>query len=125
MNMGSTFTREMTQIRSYGSGGFLLETGYHQGSLWICGDKSGDWEINDVGEITTDSLMPILEENPDLEIVLIGTGAQGVLLPANIKASLKRLGVGVDAMDTGAACRTYNILASEARRVAAALIAIE
>ena len=45
-------------------------------------------------------------------------------LPGKIRESLREAGIGADAMDTGAACRTYNVLVSENRRVAAALIAL-
>ena len=56
------------------------------------------------------------------EIVLIGTGQSQVFPPRAFLASFLRRGVGVEVMDTGAACRTYNVLMAEGRRVAAALI---
>jgi len=57
-----------------------------------------------------------------VEVVLIGTGARQVMLPASVTGPLLRLGIGVEAMSTQAAARTYNILMSEGRRVVAALI---
>lgn len=57
-----------------------------------------------------------------VEVVLIGTGSRQVMLAQSVTAPLLRLGVGVEAMSTQAAARTYNILMSEGRRVVAALI---
>ncbi len=57
-----------------------------------------------------------------VEVVLIGTGARQVMLAQSVTAPLLRMGVGVEAMSTQAAARTYNILMSEGRRVVAALI---
>ena len=56
------------------------------------------------------------------EVVLIGTGSRQLMLPQSVTAPLLRLGIGVEAMTTQAAARTYNILMSEGRRVVAALI---
>lgn len=58
----------------------------------------------------------------DVEVVLIGTGSHHVMLASSVTAPLLRLGIGVEAMSTQAAARTYNILMSEGRRVAVALI---
>lgn len=65
----------------------------------------------------TETLIP-----SGVEVVLIGTGARQVMLAQSVIAPLLRLGVGVEAMSTRAAARTYNILMSEGRRVVAALI---
>jgi len=58
------------------------------------------------------------------EILLIGTGATQRFLPGNLLAALSIKGIGVEVMDTAAACRTYNILLSEDRKVMAALLMI-
>ena len=59
------------------------------------------------------------------EVVLLGTGARLRFPPAAVLAPLTRAGIGVEVMDTAAACRTYNILAGDGRRVVAALLMIE
>jgi uncharacterized protein len=56
------------------------------------------------------------------ELVVVGTGRRQRFIHPRIVASLHRRGIGVEAMDTGAACRTYNILMAEGRKVAAALL---
>ncbi len=74
-------------------------------------------------------LQPIFDEltaRPDgVEIVLLGWGKGGALAPAvlaPLRAKLKARGVSLDGMDTGAACRTFNLLVGESRRVAALLL---
>ena len=61
----------------------------------------------------------------DLDIVLIGCGERMRFLSDDVKQAFEQKGVGIDPMDTGAACRTFNILAIEERRVAAALFAVD
>ena len=78
----------------------------------------------DVAGVTLASLSPLLSSEPRLEILLVGTGKRLVPLHPMLKAQLRERGIGADPMDTGAACRTYNVLMAEGRRVAAALIAV-
>ncbi|EKD70038.1 MAG: hypothetical protein ACD_46C00663G0003 [uncultured bacterium] len=79
-----------------------------------------DWPPQQVKEITADSLNMILTIKPD--ILLIGTGDLHVFLSADIYGHLINAGIGVEMMNTIAACRTYNALSAENRNVAAALI---
>jgi uncharacterized protein len=72
-------------------------------------------------ELSAESLAPL--HALKLDIVLIGTGGTLVFLPPEIYGNLINLGIGVEVMNTAAACRTFNALASEGRRVAAVLIA--
>ena len=60
--------------------------------------------------------------SPPIEILLIGSGATFEMAPAALRSALGARGVSIESMDTGAACRTYNVLMAEDRRVAAALI---
>ncbi len=72
----------------------------------------------------SNSLSPVLTADPAVEILLIGCGPRLVPVPGDLRSALRARGIGCDAMDTGAACRTFNILLAESRRVAAALIAL-
>lgn len=74
--------------------------------------------------IDFDSLGPCVSPQVDVTVLLIGTGARLVPVPAELRARLRAHGIGVEAMDTGAACRTFNVLLTEERAVAAALIAV-
>ena len=71
-----------------------------------------------------DSLSAIVSSDDPVDLLLIGCGAHNVILDENIKMELRNAGIVLETMDTGAACRTFNVLTCEDRRVAAALIAV-
>jgi uncharacterized protein len=96
----------------------------HSGSLLILPSGIHGWRPTAVTDITLEDLAPILAEKAQFTFVLMGTGRIMVLLPQAIVRYLKEGGVAVEAMDTGAAVRTYNILLAEDRPPAAALIAV-
>jgi uncharacterized protein len=111
-------------IQAYGSGGFRIANQRHEGSVLVFPDRTIAWTITSFEAATPESLAEIGTAQPRPEILLIGTGAQARPLAAALRAHFRSLGIMVDGMDTGAACRTYNVLMSEDRRVAAALIAL-
>jgi len=80
------------------------------------------WPPQRFEELNLQHLEAALALKPD--ILLIGTGREQHFLPGEILEQLSRLGIGVEVMDTAAACRTYNVLLSEDRRVVAALLMI-
>ena len=96
----------------------------HSGSLLILPSGIHGWRPAAVTDITSDDLAPILAEKAEFAFVLVGTGRVMALLPRLVVHHLKEGGVAVEAMDTGAAVRTYNILLAENRPPAAALIAV-
>lgn len=79
-----------------------------------------DWPPRAVSQIRAAHLDDVLALQP--EILLLGTGARLEFPPAQLLQSIQHAGIGVEVMDTAAACRTFNVLLSEDRRVAAALI---
>ena len=79
-----------------------------------------NWQACVIEELTEQDLGPLFVSEP--ELVLLGTGPQLIFPPRELFFALARRGIGLEAMDTAAACRTFNILASEGRRVAAVLI---
>ena len=80
-----------------------------------------DWGVDTPAALAVDHLESAVAMRP--EIILVGTGAQLVLPEENLMQLLGERGIGVEIMDTPAACRTYNVLAHEYRRVVAALFA--
>jgi uncharacterized protein len=78
-----------------------------------------NWPPATLEDLEANHLEPILELRP--ELVLFGTGARQRFAPAHVRAVFAAHQIGVEAMDLGAACRTFNILVNEERRVAAAL----
>lgn len=111
-------------VQSYGSGRFKVSHIDYQGSIIVLPRKTLSWNILVPDEISFESLSIVIEEEPRIEILLIGCGKVMKLLPRNLMKELRHIGLAVDTMDTGAACRTYNVLAAEGRRVAAGMIAL-
>jgi uncharacterized protein len=90
-------------------------------SLVVSGDRViEDWPAASIDGLTADHFAAIVGLTP--EIVLLGTGREFKFPDAALLAPLYKAGIGVEVMDTPAACRTYNILLGEARNVVAAII---
>ncbi|HVH77657.1 MAG TPA: Mth938-like domain-containing protein [Stellaceae bacterium] len=113
---------ERQVIERYGPTGFRVSGVVHKGSVIVFPDRVLAWEAAEPAGVSFEALMPVVEAG-EVEILLIGLGRNFGLLPPALRARLRAAGIAVEAMDTGAACRTYNLLLSEGRRVAAALIA--
>ena len=111
-------------VQSYGTGRFKVSRIEYQGSIIVLPGRTLSWDIAIYDDINIKNLVAVLEEVPRIEILLIGCGQMMQLLPRELTDACRREGLAVDAMDTGAACRTYNILAAEGRRVAAGLVAL-
>ncbi|MGB0551694.1 MAG: Mth938-like domain-containing protein [Alphaproteobacteria bacterium] len=111
-------------VQSYGSGHFKVSRIDHQGSVIVLPNQTISWDVNILDDVNLESLAPVLAEDPRIEILLIGCGEMMQLLPRSLMDKCRQKGLAIDAMDTGAACRTYNILAAEGRRVAAGLVAL-
>ncbi|EHH09007.1 hypothetical protein ATCR1_02400 [Agrobacterium tumefaciens CCNWGS0286] len=112
-------------IDAYGNGGFRFAEMSHRGSLLLLPSGIYGWEPVDAKELTVGHFEKVLAEAQDIEVLLIGTGDGMRVLPKELRAAFKEAGISVDPMSTGAAVRTYNIMLSESRAVAAALIAVE
>ena len=111
-------------IDSYGNGGFRFADMSHRGSLLCLPSGIHGWDVASPSEIAVDTLGRVLEQAEAIEVLLVGTGADLVPLEPALRAKLKEAGIGADPMATGAAVRTFNVLLSEERAVAAALIAV-
>lgn len=111
-------------VESYRAGRFRVGGRTHDGSILILPDRVHAWPVGRGDEITEASLAAVLEATKPPELLLIGCGAQTVLLPAALRQRFRSAGIGLDAMATPAACRTFNVLVSEGRAVAAALVAL-
>lgn len=79
-----------------------------------------EWPPQSVAELSAQHLQSALELAP--EVILLGTGARQIFPDAQVLAAVQCAGVGIEVMDTRAACRTFNVLVQEGRKVAAALI---
>ena len=111
-------------IQSYGPGRFRIAGLDYAGSVLVFANFTLPWAVTACDEITLESLAPVIADGAGTEILLVGTGAAMTMLDPVLRDALRVDGVIADAMDTGAACRTFNVLLSEGRPVAAALVAL-
>lgn len=111
-------------VESYGPGRFRISGVVHEGSVLVLPQSTVAWPVSAVEDLTVADFRAAIAAEPPVEVVLLGAGPKMVMLPADLRRELKDAGVNLEVMDTGAACRTYNVLLSEERRVAAALIAL-
>ncbi len=105
----------------YGEGYVEVNHTRHETSLVVSGERIvTDWPATSVEALVADHFAAIVELGP--EIVLLGTGAAFRFPEPATLAPLYKAGIGVEVMDTPAACRTFNILLGEGRKVVAALV---
>ena len=83
------------------------------------------WPVEAAADISLEALAPVAAADPCVEILVIGCGASFQAPPKGLREGLSEWGVVLEWMDTGAACRTFNVLLAEERAPAAALIAID
>jgi len=113
-------------IDAYGAGGFRFGNMSHKGSILALPSGIWAWPVPDMSTLTPASLKPLFAEpKGDVDLLLMGVGAQMCFVPELLKSRLREAGIRIEAMQTGAAARTYNILVGENRKVAAALIAVD
>lgn len=110
-------------IRAYGPGRINVSDRIYTNSLILAPDRLlDDWPAQRFEDLTLENLQTALDMQP--EILVIGTGATLQFPEARILASIQSRGIGLEVLDTAAACRTYNVLVSENRKVTAALLVI-
>lgn len=111
----------LNTVTAYGAGFIEINRQRHQGAVLVRPEGEViDWGPERFEQLTEAHLAMLLEHAP--EVVLLGTGARQRFPHPSLLAALAAARVGVEVMDTGAACRTYNILMNEGRRVLAALL---
>lgn len=108
-------------IESYGPAGFRVSGASFETSLLVFPDRTEAWGVATMAELSAAALQPVIEHG-GVEILLLGVGRSMQAPAAALRATLRAVRIAVEPMDTGAACRTYNVLIAEDRRVAAALI---
>jgi uncharacterized protein len=112
-------------VESYGDRRFRVTGAVYEGSILVFPGRTLPWPVAAMDQLDAASLAPVLAEAGagNVDLLLLGCGARMALVPAALRQQLRDAGVVIEAMDTGAACRTYNVLMADGRRVAAALIA--
>lgn len=112
-------------IDAYGNGGFRFAGISHRGSLLCLPRGMFAWNAVTLSDITSSTLAPVFAAAGDIDVLLIGVGPDIAAIPRDLREALRSRGVIVEAVNTGSAIRTYNVLLAEERAVAAALIAVD
>ena len=111
-------------VEGYGPARFRISGEVYETSVIVFPERTIEWKIPSFEELTPSDFAPIMEASEVIEILLLGCGTRMELVPRSLRDPLRAAGIVIEPMDSGAAARTYNVLLSEDRRVAAALIAL-
>jgi uncharacterized protein len=112
-------------IDAYGNGGFRFAEMSHRGSLLCLPSGMHAWSVDDPGRLTLETLAPVMALADEIDVLLIGLGRDIRAIDPLIRPAFRERGIIVEAIATGGAVRTYNVLLSEQRAVGAALIAVD
>jgi len=110
----------LNTFTAYGEGYVMVNSQRFESNLIVLPEKILPWEVVDFSALKESDFQIFFDMN--LEILLLGTGPKQRFPHPRLGQALAAKRVGIEAMDLQAACRTYNILMAEERRVAAALL---
>jgi uncharacterized protein len=108
-------------LQKYRGGGFTVSGDRYDGAIIVLPTRVVPWPVTQVTDMDSAGLTVLLRE-AGVALCLIGCGPRMVQLPTTTRQVFKDAGLSIDTMETGAACRTFNMLAAEGRAVGAALI---
>jgi len=112
-------------IDAHGGGGFRFAGMSHRGSLLCLPDGIRAWPVAVPTALTGELLSPVFARAENLDFFILGTGAATWVIPEVLRLRFREAGISADAMTTGPAVRTYNVMLMENRRVGAGLIAVD
>jgi uncharacterized protein len=111
----------LNTVTAYGPGFIDINQTRHHGHLLVCPDRPVTaWPVAGFATLRSEDFQALAALEP--EVVLLGTGERQRFVSPALTGALSRLRIGVECMTTAAACRTYNILMAEGRRVVAAFL---
>ena len=117
--------RQPPSIDGFGGGGFRVAGLWRPGSLLLLDDQPLDWPVGRLEALTVADFAAVLGAGSKVsEFVLLGTGLVQAMPPRPVREAIRAAGMGLEFMSSEAAARTYNVLASEGRHFATALIAV-
>ena len=111
-------------IRSYGPGHFLIGERDWRSPVLVTPTVTSVWNVTRAEELLLDNLAPLRDAAVPTELLVLGCGPRAIFIKPDVRAALKAAGIALEVVDTGSACRIYNVLLAEDRRVAAALIPV-
>lgn len=111
-------------IEGYAPGRFRVSGVIYEFPIIVTRRRTMAWPVTVITDLTLESVVEPAGAGRDFDLLLLGCGSRMTLVPSALRAAFKTAGIVLEPMDSGAACRTYNVLLSEDRRVAAALIPV-
>jgi uncharacterized protein len=110
-------------IQSYAGGRFKVSGQVFEGAILVFPEETLLWANSVPAEnLNIENFQSLIEKADEIDVVLLGSGKDMSFLSASLRNALKTKGLAVEIMPTDAACRTYNVLMAEGRRVVAALL---
>ena len=110
-------------IQSYSNGRFRVSGHVYDSAVFVAPHETYIWDFSGtIQDIQIQDFAPLFDAADDIDVVLLGCGPQMEFISPSFKQALKAKGLVLEVMDTGAACRTYNVLMAEGRRIVAALL---
>lgn len=117
MQLNEVTFNESRPVDGYGPGFFRIAGIAHEGAILASATGVFSW-----GGYVDDA--PLLALSGKVDVLFIGTGAEIAHIPSALRSTLEGAGIGVEVMNSPAACRTYNVLLSEGRRIALAVLPV-
>jgi uncharacterized protein len=109
-------------IRTYGPGRFMIGQREWREPVLVTAAFTVAWPVVRADEVAPGNLAALGDAEAPVEFLVLGCGPRSLFIPPAVRAQLKAGGLALEVLDTGSACRTYNVLLAEGRRVAAALV---
>jgi uncharacterized protein len=121
MDITPALAGEVCFVEGYGEGFLRVRGQVHEGALLVFPNRVVPWQPPSYENLTASDFAAVFAEAP--EVLLLGVGnALNALPPAPLRQAFSTAKIVLEAMTTGAACRTYNVLLSEGRRVGLAVL---
>jgi uncharacterized protein len=111
-------------VDGYGGGAISIRGETFRTPIVVLGDRVLDWSFADIAALTAADFRPLFDLEIRPGILLIGMGRRALFVKPELRQALRDAGMVADLMDTGAACRTYNLLLAEERSVGACLVPV-
>jgi uncharacterized protein len=127
MDITPRISSQSMVVQSYKGGQFKISGQGYDGNVIVFAERAMAWQSGkDIASLTLEDFAPIIQAKKDgaFDVLLLGTGADFQFLAPALKNALHQQGIAPDMMNTGAACRTFNTLLADGRRVCAAIFAV-
>lgn len=111
-------------VDGYGGGAISIRGETFRTPIILLADRVLAWPAGDIAALTLEDFKPLLDLPARPAILLLGLGRRAPFVRPDLRQGLREAGMVADLMDTGAACRTYNLLLAEERSVGACLVPV-